>query len=180
MPYSAGIVSPLRFDLWTDDDYPEWHQVQIQHQLACDPTLDYGYLAALCPPKGFLKYRVERNPSLIAAIIEAEIIFWQQHVVKDIPPECAPSMDVCKRLKRTPKKVTLIDGEIVALWQERNAARKLAEQEEEQAKAAVIAALGDAEIGRFPMGVVTFYETNRAGYQVKATKFRTLRTSKKG
>lgn len=175
---TSGITSPLRFDYWTDDEFPEKYAIQLQHQMACDPTLDHAYLAALCPPKGFLVYRVERDQPVIDAIMERCIDFWERHVIPDIPPESSPSLDVAKRLRRVPKKETMIDGGLVRLWSDASEAAKVAAKAEEQAKAAVIAALGDAEAGIFDGGSVTFFEQSRAGYTVEPATFRVLRKKK--
>ena len=47
--------------------------------------------------------------------------------------------------------------------------------EAERAKLAVVAALGDAEVGDFGTGQVTYFETTKKEHVVKATSFRTLR-----
>jgi putative phage-type endonuclease len=176
---SSGIVSPLRHDFWTDEEFPERFTVQLQHQMACDPTLDHAYLAALCPPKGLLIYRVERDQVLIDAIMEKIIDFWERCIVTDTPPDWSkPTLDVAKRLRRVPAKETQIDGETVRAWIEAIDVRKDAEKREQDLKAEIIASLGDAELGTYVGGLVTYYETHREGYVAKPTSYRVLRSKK--
>lgn len=177
---TSGICSPLRYDNWTDDDFPETYRVQIAHQLACDPKIDHAYLAALIPPKGFVLYHVARNQGLIDAIMEREIDFWEKHVLRDIPPDSAPSLEVAKRIRRVPNKTVTIDLELARSLLQAKADLSAAKQREEQAQAALLAAMGDAEMAYYPGGGITYYEQSRAGYTVQPTKFRTLRFTKKG
>lgn len=175
---TGGIYSPLRHENWTADEFPEQYQVQLQLQLACDPTLSHAYLAALCPPMGFLLYRVERDEALSEAIVGRIVNFWDNHVMADEPPDGLPSLEVAKRLRRVPNKETILDTSLVAALQAAKERCKEADAEEKRAQAALLAALGDAELGRYDGGCVTYFETSRDGYEVAPTKYRTLRFKK--
>jgi len=66
-------------------------------------------------------------------------------------------------------------------WREAKAMKKEATAREESAKATVLAALGDAELGTNSKGdeLVTYFMQDRKAYEVAATEFRVLREKKK-
>lgn len=71
---------------WTEDEVPQAHLIQIQHYLAV-LGFQYGYLAVLIGGNKFRYMRVERDEALIQSLIEIESRFWNENVVKGIPPE---------------------------------------------------------------------------------------------
>lgn len=154
---SAGIVSYLNEDIWTEDRFPDWYEVQVQYQLACSPDIDYAYLAALTPPRGFRLYLVERNHELQGAIVERCERFWHEHVLADIAPDGSVCLDVAKRLRRQPNKVVELPNEIAALFDEAKAMLRDAAEREESAKASLLYAMGDAEQGECLTGVYTYF-----------------------
>lgn len=154
---SAGIVSYLDESLWNEDEFPEWYMVQVQHQLACAPEIDHAYLAALTPPRGFRMYLVERDEELIEAITERCCAFWRKNIEADTPPDGLVSLDVAKRMRRQPNKIVALEESVVALFDEAKRIAKESAEREEQAKADLLYALGDAEQGESPIGVYTYF-----------------------
>jgi predicted phage-related endonuclease len=177
---TGGICSPLAYELWTDDQYPEQYKIQVNHQLAVGGSeFKRAYLAALIPPKGFVIYIVERDAELIDALMNRLHDFWHNSILADTAPaDSSPSADILKRLKRVPNKTVPIPVELIGLWEEAKQVAKNAEADAEAVKLAIIAALGDAEAGTFDGGTVTYFEQSRAGYTVQPTSFRTLRAKK--
>lgn len=177
-----GKTTVLR-DEWGDeytDDIPKRVIVQVHHQFAvmgkeyrvCHvPVLMPGYKSF-----DFRMYRIERNDELADMIAQQDVDFVEKYIRSDTPPEhFKPSMEVVKRIRREPNKTISIPKDLVAAWQIAAEAKKMAEEELEAAKLAVLACLGDAEAGNSQLGLVTYLETNRKGYEVKPTSFRTLR-----
>lgn len=176
---TGGITTPLQFDRWGEEgtaDIPDHYQIQVQHQLACAGSdFQRAFVPALIPPRGFVLFVVERDNEAIDALIERCTDFWERHVKADVPPDGAPTLDVAKRLRRRARTEVAIDPALVMEWQRAKEAKKAADDVEEYARAAVLAALGDAERGLFAGGEVTYFETARKSYTVEACKFRTLR-----
>lgn len=58
---------------------------QCQHYMAVTGAA-YWYLAVMVMGKAFHIFRIDRDEALIEQLIEAEKEFWNEHVVKQIPP----------------------------------------------------------------------------------------------
>ncbi len=69
-------------------EVPPYYYVQCQHYMAVTGW-DAWYLAVLVMNKGFYTFLIQRNEDDIQALIEMERVFWEQHVVKQIPPEAS-------------------------------------------------------------------------------------------
>lgn len=67
-------------------EIPLTYYVQMMHYMAV-MGYDKMYLAVLILSKGFYWFEVERNESEIKNLISAEISFWNNHIVPNIPPE---------------------------------------------------------------------------------------------
>ena len=67
------------------DIQPEYY-VQCQHYMAVTGW-PVWHLAVLVLNKGFYIFRVERNEEDIAVLIETEKNFWEENVLKQVPPE---------------------------------------------------------------------------------------------
>ena len=168
----------------TDHIPDDWH-LQVQTQLACCER-DTADLAVLL--YGRLRvYTIQRHDVLIGIILDAAKEMAER-VGGDDPPE--PDWHHA----RTPALIRglydLRHGEAVMLPQPCEAVyaayvdlgeqEKRLKAEREEAKARLLYALGDAEIGRLPgIGVELIrQEVNRKGYEVKETSFIQLRTRK--
>jgi len=65
---------------------PEMYQAQILHYLGtCG--FDTFYLAVLVLGRGFHIYRVDRDEEAIQMLVQIEQEFWNNHVLKGIPPD---------------------------------------------------------------------------------------------
>jgi predicted phage-related endonuclease len=176
---TGGICSPLDYGSWGDegsDEVPERYKIQVHHQFAfCGAQYRRAFIPALIPPRGFVMFEIQRDDELVEAIKERERQFYLDHVVADVPPDGLPSLEVAKRLRRTPNKEVWINAALVEELKGAKAMLKDAKEKEETAKAAVIAAMGDAEQGRFVGGIATYFEQRRNGYTVEETTFRQLK-----
>lgn len=152
--------------------YLECHYVQVQTQLAVT-GLPHGYLAGDCDARFFL-IRVERDPSLIDAILTQVDAFWRQHVVAGVPPQAtACDGDAIRKVYRTSKVGKIVDLSTVAAevqeLRDLRDKRKVIEAEEKRLKAIIQAEMLDAERGDLPDGsAVKFINVNRSSLDRKA------------
>lgn len=134
------------------DNIPDRDIVQTQHQMFVD-DLDVVYVPVLLPVFNRLKrrmYKVKRNETIIKAIKKYGVEFWENHVIPKVPPsQSRPRIDVLKRIRREAGEEVDIDLNLVWLFEQRRDERKRLEDLEDVAKAALIAALGDAEFGDY-------------------------------
>lgn len=157
---------------WGDegtDQVPKRVLVQVTAQMLCSDAR-VSHVARLLGRWGFsfAMYRVDYSAPLAAVIEERTLQFWEC-VDKGVPPSNSlPSLDVVTHLKRTPGKVVQIDGACLAAFKAANEARKQAEKNEEQAKANLLAALGDAEVGEGGGLKASFKTINTTRFDVKA------------
>lgn len=160
------------------DQVPDYVAVQAYGQMYATDT-EVCFIPAFLGGRGFNLFHVERREDVMTDIMERCQDFWENCVLKGIPPaDSAPSLDVVKRIQREPGEIVALADELVERWKEAQDAAKIASQAEEAAKATVIAALGAAEDGKCSLGNVTYYLQNRASYVAKATSFRVLRLVK--
>lgn len=178
-----GKVSGL-VDDW-EQGPPAKVLVQVHTEMLCSGT-DAAIIAVLLGGMGPLKFRmfrVERDDEMTRDVAHLAEGFWTKNVLGKVQPAGGPpSLDVLRRVRRIPKSTVPIDGELVAAWQqarsERLAAEKAAKQikeAEDAALAQILTNMGDAEAGECPAGTLTYLETQRAGYTVEPTAFRTAR-----
>jgi putative phage-type endonuclease len=85
-------------DQWGASDssqIPPKYQLQVQAQLACFPEYTGAYLAVFFYQTLTLQiYKIERNEEMITAITRSVIRFWNDYVMKDVPPDLYTVDDV--------------------------------------------------------------------------------------
>ena len=65
---------------------PPYYYAQCQHYMAVTGA-EKWYLAVLILNRKFHWFEIQRNDDDIAALISAEKVFWEEHVLGQIPPE---------------------------------------------------------------------------------------------
>jgi len=74
---------------WLDEtgevQVPEYYMLQVQHQL-CVTGYDYAYIACLIGGQKFVYKKIEREDEIINYLIQIEKNFWEENVLKRIPP----------------------------------------------------------------------------------------------
>lgn len=182
---TTGIVGPGTPHQWGDegtDEIPEYYLLQVHAQLAVTGA-PRAWVPALIGGRGFVMYRVQASPAINEAIARVSEQFWREHIEQNVQPEgCIPTLETMKGIRRTPGKEVAIADELAADYLEKQAVAAAAAKDADQAKAALIAALADAETGAYSGGKFTFAEQTRKGYTIEETTFRVLRhkVSKKG
>lgn len=170
-------------DGWGDagtDQVPDRVLTQVTTQMFCaDSPLTHISRADTRFGLKFSLYLVTFNPELSRILEDRVCEFWRKYVLTDTPPpDSPPTLEVAKRLRRTLGAVREVPVDLVRAVIDRRASKLAAEKESKAADAALIAALGDAEIGECALGSIEYREVSRKGYTVDATTFRQLKLPK--
>lgn len=180
---TSGLFGPLD-PQWGDfgsDEVPPRVIVQCHCHMIVTAR-DVCHVPAFLGGRGFGVYVVRLQPSLSETIKREATRFWEQNVLKGVPPEGeTPSIDVLPRVRRIPQSVATISAALVASYEELRSTRLEAEKAEEKAKAALVAAMGESEAADWGDADrwATYFETERGGYVVKPSTYRQLKITKK-
>jgi len=178
---TAGLYGPL-MEPWGEpetDEVPDRVIIQSQVHMICTGA-ELCHVAAFIGGRGFQLYKVSKDATIQNIIADKAIDFWNNHVKADKPPEnITPSYGVAKRIKRQPRTITDVSGQVVKNWIEAKGVFKDAKAARENAEAALLAALGTAEGGVSIDGNITHYQQTRKPYSVKEGKYRVLRFTTK-
>ncbi len=195
-PVEAKCAASRRRDEFGEegsDQVPNDVLVQVHVQMICDKS-DISDIAAILAHFSiqFLMFQVPYCDALGDIIKTSAVNLWEKHIVRDIPPpNSMPSLDVVKYMRKTPKKIISIPGIALKTWRTAQQKRLNAEKEilkpleeqEEQAKAAMLALMGDAEaaVVEETGEAVTHFLEPRKGFMVAPNpNVRTLRYKAKG
>lgn len=157
-------------------EFPPRYYVQCVHYMAVTGA-ERWYLAVLVLNSAFHVFTIERDEAEIQALIEAEKDFWENHVLKQIPP--APdgseaTSEVIKQLfpeAREREEVALYGHEEkIQQYLELDARVKELTQERDAIKQELQLALSDAEIGRAQGYVVEWKNQTRQSLDTQRLK----------
>jgi putative phage-type endonuclease len=181
---TAGVLWSYLRD-WGEigtDEVPEQYLIQCQHGMGVmGPEFKRCHVPALMGGVGLRMYHVERDDELIGSLEVLEEKFWREHVLKGLPPDDSiPTEDVIKRIRRVPKKTVQVESSLILNWEQAKELAREAQKKADEAKALLLAALGDAEAGESEAGAVTYFEQTRKAYEVKESTYRVLRAKTKG
>ena len=149
------------------DEVPMHVLMQTQAQAYCG-DLDVVYVPALVAGR-FRLYRVEREDSLIDEIVARGTQFWEEHVLKQVPPEGTDTFDTLE-VARQAGKVAPIKAEDYLLLQELKAQEKEVKDAIESVKESIIQQMGDAEIAECEHGLLTYKKQGRTNFDTKALR----------
>jgi len=175
---SHGIRGIADYGQWGPagtDEIPEHYLWQAHTQITVTGA-PRCYFPALIGGRGFAMFIVERSERCCSGILRVAEEFWNNHVVKRIPPENQlPSLETLKRMRREPGKVVEVADEIVVDWLLARRDRLAAEKHEEDCKAALIRALEDGDAGECSHGIIQYMQQTKRECVVKESTFRVLR-----
>lgn len=146
---TTSVLNPTKF---SKGEYPANYYVQCMHYMAVTGA-EKWYLAVLVLNRAFHVFEIERDEDEIRALIEAEREFWEEHVLKQIPP--APdgsesARQIIKSLYPTTERESTVlfgyEGKIKRYLELEEQIKQLT-QEQEAIKQELQLALQDAEIG---------------------------------
>jgi predicted phage-related endonuclease len=144
------------------DDVPFRVIAQVQFALLLTGS-ESGHVAAfLGGGAGPRHYVVTRHAELQEEIEARCRAFWVDHVLAGVPPEVTPSIDTLRVVAREAGKSVEVDHELIQRYVDVRDQAGLVGAALDDAKAALINALGDAEEGYSPFGGVS-YRANRNG-----------------
>lgn len=86
---NAGLecktASPFMAEYWEGDNIPLSYQMQCYHYMSvCNA--DAWYVAVLIYGREFKVYKLERDEEIMANLIQLEMNFWENHVLKQVLP----------------------------------------------------------------------------------------------
>ncbi len=174
--FEAKTTSVLNRTKFAQGEYPPNYYVQCMHYMAVTGA-DRWYLAVLVLNKAFYVFTIERDEAEIQTLIDAEKDFWENHVLKQIPP--APdgseaTSEVIKQLfpeAREREEVVLFGYEDkIEQYLELDVRVKELECERDKLKQELQLALADAEIGRAQGYIVEWKNQVRQTLDTKKLK----------
>jgi len=174
--FEAKTTSVLNRAKFSQGEFPPRYYVQCMHYMAVTGA-ERWYLAVLVLNKSFHVFTIERDEAEINALIEAEKDFWENHVLKKIPP--APdgsesTSDLIKQLfpeAREAAEIALFGYEgKIQQYLELDTKVKELECERDKLKQELQLAMADAEIGRAQGYVVEWKNQVRQSLDTKKLK----------
>lgn len=147
---TTSVLNKAKF---AQGEYPPNYYVQCMHYLAVT-GLQRCYLAVLVLNQGFHVFTIDRDEDEIAALIAAEMRFWDAHVAKQVPPlpdgtESASSVIKGLYPEAREKEATTLFGQEqkIKTYLELTAQIDALEKERDATKQALQLELGNAEVG---------------------------------
>ncbi|MGL4819500.1 MAG: YqaJ viral recombinase family protein [Bacilli bacterium] len=95
--FEAKTATVYKAKAWQGDEIPVQYLIQGLHYLAVT-GYDRVYFACMIGNSDFVWKVVERDEELIKQIIDAEVKFWNEHVIANEPPELDGSEDASRIL----------------------------------------------------------------------------------
>jgi putative phage-type endonuclease len=170
---TTSVLNRAKFN---QGEFPPNYYVQCMHYMAVTGA-ERWYLAVLVLNNAFHVFTIERDEAEIQALIEAEKGFWENHVLKQIPP--APdgseaTSEVIKQLfpeAREREEVALFGlEEKIEQYLSLDAKIKELERERDAFKQELQLAMADAEFGRAQGYVVEWKNQVRQTLDTKKLK----------
>jgi predicted phage-related endonuclease len=148
---SPVIIEAKKTRLWKEwgaedtDEIPNRVILQVHHQMLCTGW-DFAYVAAMIQGDEKL-FPIERNESIIKAIVERGLWFWNNHVLtRTPPPQNEPgNLDILKRVVRQPETFADVDSTLILEWETLNNIELNVEKEAKEKLTEILLKLGDAE-----------------------------------
>lgn len=158
-------------------EIPLTYYVQCQRYMAV-MGFDAMYLAVLVLNRGFYHFRIDRDNAEIDALAEAERAFWEDHILPQEPPDPDGSEATYAALSRLhPEEGSTAVlplsrqscADLTALADLEDAAKAI-KQAQAEAKARIMAELGDAAFGEAEGWLVSWKSQTRTTIDAKALK----------
>ncbi len=155
---NAGLecktTSVLNRAKFSQGEFPPNYYVQCVHYMAVTGA-ERWYLAVLVLNKAFHVFTIERDENEIQALVATEKDFWENHIMKQIPPAPDGSESTSELLKKMfpeakEREKTALFGyeDKIEQYLYLDAKVKELERERDRFKQELQLALGDAEIGQ--------------------------------
>jgi len=147
------------------DQVPKRVIIQTQVQMYAAES-EFTFVPALLGGRGWNLYHVERNEGIVDKILETVVEWWLAYVETKKMPPGMPKLEVLEKLDRIEGKVVDVDSDLMQSWRDAAGLKSKWTKEEKETKTALLATLGDAELGRCPLGEVTYKFQEGGGFEV--------------
>lgn len=175
---NAGLecktTSSLNLKRFAGGEFPDEYYAQCVHYMAVTGA-DRWYLAVLVLGRDFLTYTIERDDEEIAALVKAEKAFWENYVIPRVAPPVdgkEPTTEAIKTIYADSRE----DAEVADLFPLQDRAEKYFElqaviktlqEQQEEIKQAIMAQMGEAEVGFAGRYKATWKSQTRTTYDMK-------------
>lgn len=139
------------------DEVPEHVLYQVQHQLYC-ANAEVAMVVLALSYKGltYRRYFVQRSDELIDHMLDCSARFWNEHVEAGVKPEGVARQETLRRVEREVEETTEMDQDLVDEWLEMKLLQSEVTKKRKDLDAAILNALGTAEIGLARSGYVSY------------------------
>ena len=180
MPVEAKSVSRYARDLqeWghEGDAVPFKVILQTQMQMFCfSPNSQLAYAAALVMGE-YRDFAIPRDQSVIDAAVEYCSKWWRDYVVANKRPPGTPDIRIVKAIRRIEGASTRVHKGLITRWRKAQESARKIKSKEEGLYAEILAELGDAEVGEYRGGRVTYFENERHYKAQPAREARTIKS----
>lgn len=174
--FEAKTTSVLNRTKFAQGEYPPNYYVQCMHYMAVTGA-DRWYLAVLVLNKAFYVFTIERDEAEIQTLIDAEKDFWENHVLKQIPPAPDGTESTSELIKQLFPEAR--EREEIALYGHEDKIQQYLEldaqvseltKQRDALKQELQLALADAEIGRARGYIVEWKNQVRQSLDTKKLK----------
>jgi predicted phage-related endonuclease len=177
---TAGLFGPVQ-TIWGEsgtDDVPEYECIQAHcHMMATDHEI--CHVPVFLGGRGFQYFYVQRDNAIVDLIKRTAIQFWQEHVLRDVPPadDAVPTLAMAKQIRRVEGDPVELDAKAVQEWLDSREAASAAAKAKDFHSADIRARLDGVAIGYYEVKgddgklvkrYVTNYDQTRKGIQRKA------------
>lgn len=150
-------------DEWMEEEVPASYLIQCQHYMAVTGYKGW-WIAVLIGGQKFVYKYIERDQEIIDYLISIEKDFWENHVLKRIPPAfdgSQASSDLLGMLYSTAKENTEIDlppeaGELIDSYNQAKDEEKAIKERLRESENKLKSYLGESEKGRIGERLVTW------------------------
>ncbi len=164
---TTGISSPGTPHLWDNNSIPQSYMLQTIHYGVVTGWHDITF-AALVPPRGLQVRQLEWDDEIAENLIIAEGQFWDLVLTKTPPEvdgsEATEAAQQSRYARHEPGRGYEGGQELLALWQEFEAAKRAADEADAERKALrakVIEKVGSAEFATVNGDVILTYRTSK-------------------
>lgn len=146
-------ASEYKKDEWKDGNVPASYMAQCYHYLAVT-GYERAYIAVLIGGNHFVWTTIERDEEIIESIMQTEKDFWDNHILKEIPPEADGSSATSEALNKLWQETTdnevSFDDQQAAHFKALQAENKIIKEAKERKmyhENKIKEMLGDSEVG---------------------------------
>lgn len=183
-------ATEFKRDQWKGDEVPQEYYIQVQWQLMIT-GFKWAYLAFLIGNRKFDVKVIKRNEKIIKSLKERGIEFWEEFILKEIPPAPiglesdgeAIKILYPEELPGKQKRLSLEEKEkivdVLEIMERQNIIKREAEKEIIKSKQVIKSIIGESESMVAGGRTITYKTIEMPERLVRAYSYRRLHISKK-